>query len=125
MSERTPVPHQKNPRDALGLRFLTVKRLWRMETHDRVVLPPPARNAEEEGEAAVAVRPPRPRVRWVRRDNTPSLKAWVRSFVGRQHGSSTTPDSPLATAKRWLHNKACNPSKPPLGLGSTRRKKGS
>lgn len=47
-----------------------------------------------------------------------SLKEFARASVSAK-------DVDLSTAARnWLHNKSANTSKPPLGIGSTRKKKG-
>lgn len=44
-----------------------------------------------------------------------SLKEFARTLAAAGNES----------AQRWLHNKRVNTSKPPLGIGSTRKKKGN
>jgi hypothetical protein len=46
---------------------------------------------------------------------SPSLKEFARTLAAAGNES----------AQRWLHNKRVNTSKPPLGTGSTRKKKGN
>lgn len=95
--ERVPAEHVPNPRGADGRKTDQVKSAWRKYTHVRKEIP-------GQGEEKT-------RYRWVRREGSMSLKEFARR-QGEEAG------------RRWLHNKGANTSKPPLGIGSTRKKKG-
>jgi hypothetical protein len=98
MKERVHAEHRPNPRDAEGKKTDQVKSAWRKYTHQRKEVP--------------GVGDQKTRHRWVRLPGSMSL----REFARRQGG---------AAGERWLWNKRTNTSKPPLGVGSTRKKKGS
>lgn len=96
--EREPAKVTENPRDDKGCKTDQVKGAWRKATHSRKEIPGQGDN--------------KTRYRMVRREGSMSLK----EFARRQGGEA---------GERWLRNKAANTSKPPLGIGSTRKKKGS
>lgn len=96
--ERVPEKHVENPRDAEGRKTDQVKSAWRKATHSRKEIP-------GQGEEKT-------RYRMVRREGSMSLK----EFARRQDDEAS---------KRWFHNKGANTSNPPLGIGCTRKKKGS
>ena len=96
--EREPAKHVPNPRDAEGRKTDQVKSAWRKYTHRMKEIPGSGEN--------------KTRYKWVRLEGSMSL----REFARRQGGEA---------GARWLRNKAANTSKPPLGIGSTRKKKGS
>ncbi len=96
--EREPAKHIENPRDDKGHKTGQVKSAWRAATRSRKEIP-------GQGEEKT-------RYRMVRREGSMSLK----EFARRQDDESS---------KRWLHNKRANTSNPPLGIGNTRKKKGS
>lgn len=98
MKERVPAEHRRNPRDDKGCKTDQVKSAWRKYTHRLKEIP-------GSGETKT-------RYKWVRLEGSMSL----REFARRQGGEA---------GERWFHNKGANTSKPPLGIGSTRKKKGS
>jgi hypothetical protein len=98
MKERVPAEHIPNPRGADGKKTDQVKSAWRKATHRLKEVP-------GQGETKT-------RYRWVRLEGSMGL----REFARRQGGEA---------GERWLHNKRANTSRPPLGIGSTRKKKGS
>jgi hypothetical protein len=52
---------------------------------------------------------------WKKSKKGASLKAYARAQAAQGD----------VDAKRWLHNKRVNPSNPPKGIGSTKKRKGS
>lgn len=96
--EREPAKHVPNPRDDKGCKTDQVKSAWKRATTSLKEIP-------GQGDQKT-------RYRRVRREGSMSLK----EFARRQGGEA---------GERWLHNKRANTSKPPLGIGSTRKKKGS
>lgn len=97
MKERVPAEHKANPRDAEGRKKDQVKSAWRKYTHRLKEIPGQGEN--------------KTRYKWVRLEGSMSLKEFARR-QGEEAGA------------RWLHNKSANTSKAPLGIGSTRKKKG-
>lgn len=108
-TERTRSPDKKlpNPRDHEGHLTDQVRSAWRKATHAKVEVE--VQNEEGEGDDQ---KKKSTRYRWRRREGTASLK----DFARKQGGDA---------GARWLHNKAANTSRPQLGIGSTRKKKGS
>lgn len=98
MKERVPAEHKANPRDAEGRKTDQVKSAWRKYTHRLKEIPGQGEN--------------KTRYKWVRLEGSMSLKEFARR-QGAEAGA------------RWLFNKGANTSKAPLGIGSTRKKKGS
>ncbi len=115
---RTPGKHTVNPRladeDGRECQYDTLITAWRKATHTQrsstQVLKPASvgENGEEIPAETRRIR------RWRRNEGTPGL----RQFARQKAKEGWEP------AVRWLHNKQINASKPPLGLGRTRKKKG-
>lgn len=103
-NDRKPDVHVKNPRGPLGHMYDQVKSAWKKANHvlrATTTVTKDPKTGEEQTKT---------RVRLVPRDDSVSLKEFARSKGGD-------------AGKRWLDNKRANTSKPPLGLGRTRKKR--
>ena len=115
VSNRIPVLNGKNPRNHNGHREQTIKHLWRKATHGRVTVKIQVSPTTEGAEPEV-----RTKFGYYPKADSPSLKEFARQLLCAPSGA--VPEGEFETASRWFHNKRCNPSNPPLGIGSTRRK---
>lgn len=99
--ERVPGKHMPNPtttdKDGREVKTDQIKSAWRAATHS---------HREVSGVGADGT----PRMRWLRREGSMSLK----EFARRQDDDAS---------KRWFHNKRVNTSNLPQRIGSTRKKK--
>lgn len=93
-NDRKPLSKRPSTRHALRL-------AWREATHVSQVV----NVTDDRGET-------RSRTVWTRKDGTQSLRQFARSAQAGDDGVT------------WLWNKKANSSKPPLGLGRTRKRKG-
>lgn len=97
MEQRQPAKIIPNPRDE-GRKFDQVKSAWRRATYVRDEVPGTGDQKTKRKK--------------IRRQGSVSLKEFARCQGGE-------------AGKRWISNKRANTSKPPLGIGSTRKKQGS
>jgi hypothetical protein len=100
---RVPGEHIRNVRNEHGHKTNQVKSAWKKLTHfmTKEVTKLPDETAKT-------------RYKWVKLETGPSLKEFARLNAGLEGEEA---------GKRWLHNKRVNTSKPPLGLGRTRKKR--